>query len=267
MTDCDKGCIILSSKSSPPQVVPHLTLPSESESLQTTSSPRLHHPGFDPLVPACSSGFLPLLSKASLSIDGHGTRGPFTFTMPLRSPSNPASPAWSSALVCSPRSHKSKVHSSYGGGRGSCPALQPSYWLLLCTQSPIGLSIALSFPPHPSSAPTAPLPLAAHHSTEITYLKATRDFHVAKSRVPILSPSFSACWKLLLLLRSFPILVSSDSVVKNRPALQETQVLSLDQEDPLDEEMATGSSILAWRIPWTEEPGGATVHGISKSRT
>ena len=39
------------------------------------------------------------------------------------------------------------------------------------------------------------------------------------------------------------------------PAMQETQVKALGQEDPLEEEMATHSSILAWRIPWTEEPG------------
>ena len=45
-------------------------------------------------------------------------------------------------------------------------------------------------------------------------------------------------------------------MVKNLPAMQETQVGSLDQEDPLEKEMATHSSILAWRIPWTEEPGG-----------
>ena len=44
--------------------------------------------------------------------------------------------------------------------------------------------------------------------------------------------------------------------VKNLPAMQETQVQSLDQEDPLAKGMATHSSILAWRIPWTEEPGG-----------
>ena len=43
--------------------------------------------------------------------------------------------------------------------------------------------------------------------------------------------------------------------VKNPPAIQETQVRSLDQEDPLEEGMATHSNILAWRIPWTEEPG------------
>ena len=45
------------------------------------------------------------------------------------------------------------------------------------------------------------------------------------------------------------------SVVKNLPAMQETWVQSLGQEDPLEEGMATNSNILAWRIPWTEEPG------------
>ena len=45
------------------------------------------------------------------------------------------------------------------------------------------------------------------------------------------------------------------SVVKNLPAKQEMQVQSLGWEDPLEEEMATHPSILAWRIPWTEEPG------------
>ena len=44
--------------------------------------------------------------------------------------------------------------------------------------------------------------------------------------------------------------------VKNLPALQETQVSSQGWEDPLEKGMATHSSILAWRIPWIEEPGG-----------
>ena len=44
-------------------------------------------------------------------------------------------------------------------------------------------------------------------------------------------------------------------MVKNLPAMQETQVHSLGQEDPLEKEMATHSSILAWEIPWMEEPG------------
>ena len=44
--------------------------------------------------------------------------------------------------------------------------------------------------------------------------------------------------------------------VKNLPAMQETQVPSLDQEDPLEKGMATHSSVLAWEILWTKEPGG-----------
>ena len=44
--------------------------------------------------------------------------------------------------------------------------------------------------------------------------------------------------------------------IKNLPAMQETQVQSLGQEDPLEKEMAIHSSILAWEIPWTEEPSG-----------
>ena len=45
-------------------------------------------------------------------------------------------------------------------------------------------------------------------------------------------------------------------IIKNLPAMQETQVRSLDQEDPLEEEVATHFSILAWDISWTEKPGG-----------
>ena len=55
--------------------------------------------------------------------------------------------------------------------------------------------------------------------------------------------------------------------VKNSPAVQETQemwVQSLGQEDPLEEEMATHSSILAWKIPWTEEPGGIQSNGSQR---
>ena len=55
-------------------------------------------------------------------------------------------------------------------------------------------------------------------------------------------------------------------MVKNLSAMQETQVLSLGQEDPLEKEMATHSSILVWRIPWTEEPGGLQSMGSQKVR-
>ena len=54
--------------------------------------------------------------------------------------------------------------------------------------------------------------------------------------------------------------------VKNLPAMQETWVQSLGQEDPLEKETATHSSILAWKILWTEEPGGLQSMG-HKSRT
>ena len=54
-------------------------------------------------------------------------------------------------------------------------------------------------------------------------------------------------------------------LVKNLPAVQETQVRSLGQKDPLEKEMATYSSILAWKIPWTEEPSGLhTVRGVAR---
>ena len=55
--------------------------------------------------------------------------------------------------------------------------------------------------------------------------------------------------------------------VKNLPATQETQVQSLGPEDPLEKGMATHSSILAWEIPWTKEPGGLQSTGLQKSWT
>ena len=55
-------------------------------------------------------------------------------------------------------------------------------------------------------------------------------------------------------------------MVKNLPAIQETHVRSLNWEDPLEKGMATLSGILAWRIPWTEEPGGLQSTG-SQSQT
>ena len=54
------------------------------------------------------------------------------------------------------------------------------------------------------------------------------------------------------------------SVVENLPVMQETQVRPLDREDPLEKEMATHSSILAWEIPWTEEPGGLQSMGLER---
>ena len=56
-------------------------------------------------------------------------------------------------------------------------------------------------------------------------------------------------------------------IVNSLPAVQQTQGRSLGWEVPLEKEMATHSSILAWEIPWTEDPGWLTVHGVAKSWT
>ena len=55
-----------------------------------------------------------------------------------------------------------------------------------------------------------------------------------------------------------------DQVVKSLPAMQETWVRSLGQEDPLEKGTATHSSILAWKIPWTEKPGGLWPMGLQR---
>ena len=60
------------------------------------------------------------------------------------------------------------------------------------------------------------------------------------------------------MMQAFPV----DQLVKNSPAKQETLVQFLDWEDPLEEGTATHSSILAWRIPWKEEPGGLQSMGL-----
>ena len=73
---------------------------------------------------------------------------------------------------------------------------------------------------------------------------------------------YSMAYNILPLLQGFP----GGSVVKNVPAIQEMWVQSLGQEDALEEVMATHSSILAWRIPWTEEPGGLQSMGSKKVR-
>ena len=67
---------------------------------------------------------------------------------------------------------------------------------------------------------------------------------------------------LLIFLKDFPIA----QMVKNLPAMKETQVRSLGQEDPLEKEMATHSSILAWRIPQMEELGGLQSMGSQRVR-
>ena len=70
-------------------------------------------------------------------------------------------------------------------------------------------------------------------------------------------------YMVLLLTKAFLLA----QMVKNLPEMQEIWVQSLGQEDPLEKGMATHSSILAWRIPWTEEPGRLQPMGVTKSQT
>ena len=65
---------------------------------------------------------------------------------------------------------------------------------------------------------------------------------------------------MLILIMDF----SGGAVVKNLPAMQETWVQSLGWEDPLEKEVATHSSTLAWRIPWREEPGRLQSMGLQR---
>ena len=72
--------------------------------------------------------------------------------------------------------------------------------------------------------------------------------------------------KSVLLFVCFFYTFSGGLVVKNLPAMQEMQMWSLGQEDPLEKEMAIHSSILAWEIPWTKVPGGLQSMGLQRDR-
>ena len=76
-------------------------------------------------------------------------------------------------------------------------------------------------------------------------LKRYPDIRAHHSQTP--TPMYLQVWFLASLIAQS---------VKNLPGMQETQFRFLGQEDPLEKEMATHSSILAWKIPWTKEPGG-----------
>ena len=78
-------------------------------------------------------------------------------------------------------------------------------------------------------------------------------WHRDGTRVSCIAGRFSTIW------------ATSTAVVKNPPAMQETWVQSLGQEDPLEKGIATHSTILVWRIPWTEEPSGLWVMGSQRA--
>ena len=99
---------------------------------------------------------------------------------------------------------------------------------------------------------------------EITILKFSGPSRVLQLREGGVRLEFKPPAVPLPSYRSRDIGFPDGSVVKNPPAMQETQVQSLSPEDPLEKDMATHSSILAWRTPWTEEPGGLQPMGSQR---
>ena len=101
-------------------------------------------------------------------------------------------------------------------------------------------------PSHPLSSPSPPAPNPSQHHRLFQWVNST---YVQIS------------WKILVLLDT---LVAQ--TIKNLPVMHHTRLLSLGQEDPLKQGMATHCSILAWTIPWTEEPGGLQSMGSQRVR-
>ena len=78
--------------------------------------------------------------------------------------------------------------------------------------------------------------------------------------------TLTTCFTEIISYPNYNLGLPGGTVVKNLPAIHETQVQSLGQEDPLEKEMATHSVILAWEIPRTEEPGGLCSLGCKRVR-
>ena len=85
--------------------------------------------------------------------------------------------------------------------------------------------------------------------------------------ITLITPKFSLISRIKNILAKVLWGFPGSSAVKNPPAIQEMWVQSLGQENPLEKEMATHCGILAWEIPWTEEPGQLQSMGLPKSQT
>ena len=103
--------------------------------------------------------------------------------------------------------------------------------------------------------------LFKHHVNKMQFLVCNIRVYISY-KIPVTCMHWHI-WNSLMEVKGFP----GGSVVNNPPTIQETQetwVRSLSWEDPLEEKMATHSSMLAWRIPWTEEPGGLQSMGLPR---
>ena len=99
--------------------------------------------------------------------------------------------------------------------------------------------------------------LSVLHSRQVIHASVSR---ARRSLVSCFTPQSTSFAWLLECRRASPVA----QMVKNLPAIQETWVRSLGWEDPLEKGTTTHSSILAWRIPWTEEPGGLLSMGLQR---
>ena len=109
--------------------------------------------------------------------------------------------------------------------------------------------------------------LLQHHSSRASILRHSAFFTVQLS-YPYMTTGKTIALTRRIFVVLYCILIRASLIaqlVKNLPAKQETRVQSLGQEDPLEKEMATHSSILAWRIPWTEEPSRLQSMGSQES--
>ena len=136
------------------------------------------------------------------------------------------------------------------------------HFLLQCMKVKSEREVAQSCPtlsdPMDCSLPGSPNPLVVPK-----LFRGTSKFLTMAYKAPHNCPFAHLALSLISMFKDFP----SGSVVKNLPARQETQVRFLGQEDPPEEGMATHSSILAWRIPWTEEPGRLQSQRLQRADT
>ena len=124
---------------------------------------------------------------------------------------------------------------------------KPDYWSGLPLPSPGDLL-------HPGIEPRSPALQVDSLPTELQGKLLSN----STCLMPCTSSFFSSV--ICLMYKGFPVAW----MVKNLPAVQETQVQPLSQEDPLEKGMAIHTSILAWRIPWTEEPGRLQAMGAQR---
>ena len=173
--------------------------------------------------------------------------------------------------------HFTRFPSPPGGSDSGCHAFRD----LTCHHTPIchvfkmqnTLSCLLAFAGVILLPEMSPVCLACYFSL-ITVLQkgyllqAAFLEHSVLPSARIAAPSLpcSCCWYVSSLVTGQHIALIAQSV-KNLPAVQETRVQFLGWEDALEKEMATHSGILAWRIPWTEEPGGLQSMGSQESDT